>query len=118
MRFDRSGTMLGLQSFLLIHGALEFMVLTLTPSPLATLALVVVLAPKGLGPYLRQHFLDKTFAGLYQVNAFDLALLIPYFIVLIILAAYGAHRYWLVYLYYKHKTVSYTHLTLPPNREV
>src|SRR5450759_1488957 len=103
MRFDRSGTMLGLLSFLLIHGALEFMVLTLTPSPLATLALVVVLAPKGLGPYLRQHFLDKTFAGLYQINAFDLALLIPYFIVLIILAIYGGHRYWLVYLYYKHK---------------
>jgi cellulose synthase/poly-beta-1,6-N-acetylglucosamine synthase-like glycosyltransferase len=56
-----------------------------------------------LGHYLRQHFLDKTFQGLYQANAFDLALLIPYFIVLIILAAYGAHRYWLVYLYYKHK---------------
>jgi len=54
-------------------------------------------------PYLRHHFLDKTFQGLYQVNAFDLALLIPYFIVLIILAAYGAHRYWLVYLYYKHQ---------------
>ena len=54
-------------------------------------------------PYLRHHFLDKTFTGLYQVNAFDLALLIPYFIVLIILAAYGAHRYWMVYLYYKHK---------------
>jgi hypothetical protein len=58
---------------------------------------------KGLGPYLRQHFLDKTFQGLYQVNAFDLALLIPYFIVLVILAAYGGHRYWMVYLYYKHK---------------
>src|SRR5208282_1073073 len=29
--------------------------------------------------------------------------LIPYFIVLVILAAYGGHRYWLVYLYYKHK---------------
>ena len=40
------------------------------------------LASKGLGSYLRQHFLDKTFQGLYQVNAFDLALLIPYFIVL------------------------------------
>ncbi len=52
---------------------------------------------------MRQHFLDKTFQGLYQVNAFDLALLIPYFIVLIILAAYGGHRYWLVYLYYKNK---------------
>jgi len=63
----------------------------------------MVLASRGLGPYLRQHFLDKTFQGLYQVNAFDLALLIPYFIVLIILAAYGGHRYWLVYLYYKHK---------------
>jgi cellulose synthase/poly-beta-1,6-N-acetylglucosamine synthase-like glycosyltransferase len=60
-------------------------------------------APKGILPYIRQHFLDKTFQGLYQVNAFDLALLIPYFIVLIVLAAYGAHRYWLVYLYYKHK---------------
>ncbi len=60
-------------------------------------------APKGLGPYIRQHFLDTTFKGLYQANAFDLALLIPYFIVLILLAGYGMHRYMLVYLYYKHK---------------
>jgi cellulose synthase/poly-beta-1,6-N-acetylglucosamine synthase-like glycosyltransferase len=73
--------------------------LTLT-SPLA---LFFVFASKGLGSYLRQHFFDKTFQGLYQVNAFDLALLIPYFVVLVILAAYGAHRYWLVYLYYKYK---------------
>src|SRR5271167_4466084 len=79
------------------------MALTLTSSPQATLALVVIFASKGLVPYLRHHFLDKTFVGLYQVNAFDLALLIPYFIVLVILAAYGAHRYWMVYLYYKHK---------------
>jgi cellulose synthase/poly-beta-1,6-N-acetylglucosamine synthase-like glycosyltransferase len=92
--------MLALLSFLLIHGAVEFMDLTLTSSPLA---LVLILTSKGLVPYLRHHFLDKTFQGLYQVNAFDLALLIPYFIVLIILAAYGAHRYWLVYLYYKNK---------------
>jgi cellulose synthase/poly-beta-1,6-N-acetylglucosamine synthase-like glycosyltransferase len=73
--------------------------LTLT-SPLT---FIIILASKGLGSYLRQHFFDKTFQGLYQVNAFDLALLIPYFVVLIILAAYGAHRYWLVYLYYKYK---------------
>src|SRR5215470_10983791 len=65
--------------------------------------LCVWLAPRGGLPYIRQHFLDKTFQGLYQVNGFDLAVLIPYFIVLIILAAYGAHRYWLVYLYYKNK---------------
>ena len=74
--------------------------LTLTVPPPA---LILILASKGLGAYLRHHFLDKTFVGLYQVNAFDLALLIPYFIVLTILAAYGAHRYWMVYLYYKHK---------------
>ena len=54
-------------------------------------------------PYIRQHFLDKTFQGLYQVNGFDLALLIPYFIVLVLLAGYGFHRYVLVYLYYKHR---------------
>src|SRR5271166_4004516 len=92
--------MLRLPSFPLLYGPNEFMHLTLTSSPPA---LVAILASKGLGPYLRQHFLDKTFQGLYQVNAFDLALLIPYFVVLIVLAAYGAHRYWLVYLYYKHK---------------
>src|ERR1700685_1936927 len=62
-----------------------------------------VLAPKGLGQYIRQHFLDTTFKGLYHANAFDMALLIPYFIVLVLLASYGLHRYVLVYLYYKHK---------------
>ena len=65
--------------------------------------LAVAFAPHGLGQYIRQHFLDKTFQGLYHANAFDLALLIPYFIVLILLASYGAHRYVLVYLYYKNR---------------
>jgi cellulose synthase/poly-beta-1,6-N-acetylglucosamine synthase-like glycosyltransferase len=59
--------------------------------------------PKGIGPYIRQHFLDTTFRGIYHANAFDIALLVPYFIVLILLAGYGAHRYVLVYLYYKHQ---------------
>jgi cellulose synthase/poly-beta-1,6-N-acetylglucosamine synthase-like glycosyltransferase len=65
--------------------------------------LALALAPKGIGQYIRQHFLDKTFQGLYHANAFDTALLIPYFIVLILLASYGAHRYVLVYLYYKNR---------------
>jgi cellulose synthase/poly-beta-1,6-N-acetylglucosamine synthase-like glycosyltransferase len=65
--------------------------------------LAVALAPHGLGQYIRQHFLDKTFQGLYHANAFDMALLIPYFVVLILLASYGAHRYVLVYLYYKNR---------------
>ena len=33
------------------------------------------------------------FRGLYQLNSFDLAIMIPYFVVLVILAAYGMHRY-------------------------
>ena len=59
--------------------------------------------PHGLRHYLRTHFLDTTFKGLYHANAFDMALLIPYFIVLILLAFYGMHRYQLVYLYYKYR---------------
>jgi len=49
---------------------------------------------------------DKTFAGMYHANAFDLALMIPYFIVLMVLAAYGLHRYWLVYDYFMYSKTS------------
>src|SRR5260370_17580620 len=45
---------------------------------------------------------EKTFAGMYHANAFDLALMIPYFIVLMVLALYGLHRYWLVYDYFMY----------------
>jgi cellulose synthase/poly-beta-1,6-N-acetylglucosamine synthase-like glycosyltransferase len=61
------------------------------------------LAPRGVTHYFKSHFLDPTFKGLYHANAFDMALLIPYFVVLILLASYGVHRYILVYLYYKHR---------------
>jgi len=71
--------------------------------PVSFQLFATLLAPHGIGQYIRQHFLDKTFQGLYHANAFDMALLIPYFIVLILLASYGAHRYILVYLYYKHR---------------
>jgi cellulose synthase/poly-beta-1,6-N-acetylglucosamine synthase-like glycosyltransferase len=65
--------------------------------------LAFIFAQQGLSQYVRQHFLDTTFRGLYHANAFDMALLIPYFVVLILLATYGIHRYTLVYLYYKNK---------------
>src|SRR5437660_121714 len=68
---------------------------------LPTLAVFVL--SRGFGQYIRQHFFDKTFQNLYHANAFDLPLLIPYFVVLILLASYGIHRYVLVYLYYKNK---------------
>src|ERR1700730_16797955 len=49
---------------------------------------------------------DARFTGLYHVNAFDLAIMLPYFLVLTILAMYGIHRYALVYHYFKnHKHV-------------
>ena len=45
---------------------------------------------------------DRTFTGIYHANAFDLAMMIPYFIVLFVLAVYGLHRYWLVYDYFAY----------------
>ena len=71
--------------------------------PISFPALAAVLPSRGVGQYIRQHFLDTTFIGLYHANAFDMALLIPYFIILFLLASYGVHRYVLVYLYYKNK---------------
>src|SRR6185312_12442542 len=65
--------------------------------------LAVFLAQHGFSQYVRQHFFDTTFKGIYHANAFDMALLIPYFVVLILLATYGIHRYTLVYLYYRNK---------------
>jgi cellulose synthase/poly-beta-1,6-N-acetylglucosamine synthase-like glycosyltransferase len=52
-----------------------------------------------------QRLTDKTFRGLYQPNAFDLTIMLPYFAVLVVLAAYGSHRYWLVYNFFKHRHV-------------
>ena len=43
------------------------------------------------------------FRGLYQLNTFDFAIMLPYFFVMSILAMYGIHRYALVYNYYKNR---------------
>ena len=58
---------------------------------------------RGLVHYFKSQFLDKTFRNLYTPNAFDLMLLIPYFVVMVILAGYGIHRYVLVYMYYRNR---------------
>jgi len=68
--------------------------------------------------YFRSHFGELkvnqfTFRGLYRLNSFDLALLIPYFLVLFILAFYGIHRYVLVYMYYRNRK---NHAGEPPRR--
>jgi cellulose synthase/poly-beta-1,6-N-acetylglucosamine synthase-like glycosyltransferase len=61
------------------------------------------MAPHGFGHYWKSHYLDQTFKGLYRWNAFDTWLLIPYFVVMVILAFYGIHRYQLVWLYYRNR---------------
>jgi len=70
----------------------------------ALLATFYFLQPRqGAISHFFSKITDKTFRGIYQVNAFDLCLLIPYFIVLVILAAYGFHRYQLVWMYYRNR---------------
>ena len=51
----------------------------------------------------KQFLFDRTFDKVYELNAFDVALLTPYFVVMAVLSAYGLHRYWLVYIYYRHR---------------
>ena len=57
----------------------------------------------GISGFFHRMVFNPFPRGLYQLNAFDLCLLVPYFIVLVWLATYGLHRYALVYLYYKHR---------------
>jgi cellulose synthase/poly-beta-1,6-N-acetylglucosamine synthase-like glycosyltransferase len=54
--------------------------------------------------YIQRVFMPDPFRGIYQVNTFDLLILIPYFAVLIILAFYGSHRYILLYKYYRNRS--------------
>ncbi|MBI4442578.1 MAG: glycosyltransferase [Acidobacteria bacterium] len=53
--------------------------------------------------YVERIFMKDPFQGIYQPNGFDLLLLIPYFGLLVALALYGLHRYYLVYAYYRHR---------------
>jgi cellulose synthase/poly-beta-1,6-N-acetylglucosamine synthase-like glycosyltransferase len=64
------------------------------------LTLSVGLATQNSIGHYWHRITDRTFAGMYHANAFDLAMMIPYFIVLFVLAVYGLHRYWLVYDYF------------------
>jgi cellulose synthase/poly-beta-1,6-N-acetylglucosamine synthase-like glycosyltransferase len=65
-------------------------------------AIALILAQSPITNYWHK-LTDKTFSGIYHADTFDLMMMIPYFIVLSILAVYGLHRYWLVYDYYKYR---------------
>ena len=62
-------------------------------------------SPRGLKYYWKTHYTTQiyNFHGEYRWNAFDISLLVPYFIVMVILAFYGIHRYQLVWLYYRNR---------------
>ncbi len=64
------------------------------------LSLSVGLAAQNSFSHYWHKITDRTFTGIYHANAFDLAMMLPYFIVLLVLAVYGLHRYWLVYDYF------------------
>src|SRR5690242_1041165 len=66
------------------------------------LSLLVSFAQQSAIGHFWHRLTDKTFSGIYHVNAFDLAMMTPYFIVLLVLAMYGLHRYWLVYDYFAY----------------
>jgi cellulose synthase/poly-beta-1,6-N-acetylglucosamine synthase-like glycosyltransferase len=72
----------------------------LTPSYI--LASLIAAGSNPVTVYFRR-LVDPTFRGLYQANAFDLAIMLPYFFVMAILAMYGMHRYALVYNYFKNR---------------
>jgi cellulose synthase/poly-beta-1,6-N-acetylglucosamine synthase-like glycosyltransferase len=64
---------------------------------------IALLASKSPLERTIEFALNNPFTGVYQLNTFDVVLLIPYFTILIILSFYGLHRYHLVYTYFKYK---------------
>ncbi len=71
----------------MVRFALQFVILAAQQNPLT---------------HYWKKITDRTFTGIYHVNGFDLAMMIPYFLVLFVLAMYGLHRYWLVYEFFKY----------------
>lgn len=69
---------------------------------LTTLQPLALLLSDAWTERLSRAFFDNTFAGIYQLNWFDLSLLIPYFVLLGILAVYGLHRYLTMARYWRH----------------
>ncbi len=50
---------------------------------------------------LERALFDDTFAGIHHLELFDWALLIPYFVILVILSVYGCHRFEMIRRYHE-----------------
>jgi len=74
--------------------------LVLTPMRAAAL---VAFSSGSLRRYFHAQYADQTFKGLYHWNWFDLTMLVPYFIVMVVLSIYGIHRYTMCYQYFKFR---------------
>ena len=68
-----------------------------------SIALLIFAAQQNPLSHYWHKITDRTFAGVYHANAFDMAMMIPYFIVLLVLATYGMHRYVLLYEYFAYR---------------
>src|SRR5262249_14863277 len=64
----------------------------------------ILLAKKpSLSAWAMRAFFDDTFKGIHHLEVFDFAILITYFIVLLMLSLYGLHRYETIGGYFKHR---------------
>jgi cellulose synthase/poly-beta-1,6-N-acetylglucosamine synthase-like glycosyltransferase len=72
-------------------------------SDLLTLAPLLIAAQQNPFVHYWHKITDKTFSGVYHANAFDMAMMLPYFLVLFVLALYGMHRYALLYNYFAYR---------------
>lgn len=63
---------------------------------------IFLFAQPTLGSRLANGLFNDAFSGIYRLSAFDWALLIPYFGILLILSVYGVHRYETVRRYMKY----------------
>ncbi len=70
---------------------------------MASLFAVMLVPTNPVAHYFYLIFHKDPFRGIYQPNAFDLSIEIPYFTILILLSIYGLHRYCLTYLYLKNR---------------
>ena len=63
----------------------------------------LLFAPGAVRHQIKMLFYDPFSTVTHQWNWFDMAMLVPYFAVMIVLALYGVHRYTMCYLYFKYK---------------
>src|SRR5271169_730846 len=56
-----------------------------------------------LSDRLVDALMDNTFSGVYRLQPFDWAIIVPYFLVLIVLSVYGLHRYSMIRGYWKYR---------------